>query len=113
MTDTDDPLADIRQRCASDINIDKGWHNLIIEMDAALVEIDPDIRYLTLRAVEGHLAIETTTTDPKAEWFISRATKVAWSTCEQCERWAGTARKRGEDNRALCFDCAQQLGYKP
>lgn len=108
----DDPLAAIRSRCSQDINIGAGWHSLIIEMDAELISIDPDIRYTTLRAVQGHLHIETTSTDPRAWWHVHRATNTAWSTCELCGRWAGTARKRGEPDRALCYDCAQELGYK-
>lgn len=114
----DDPLDGIRRRFSRlyppHIDIGKGWYPILIELDAELTAIDPDLRYVQIK--ERYGGLRTYTTRPSTEnWNAVRRAKrraqdAALKTCEQCGR-TGTMHSRLGWYRTLCPSCAAESEY--
>lgn len=113
-----DPLDAIRSRFSRlyppHIDIGKGWHNILLTLDAELTAIDPDLRYVQIKEKFGGL--RTYTTRPSEEnWSAVRRAKrkaqdAALRTCESCGR-AGSMHSRMGWYRTLCGSCAAESEY--
>lgn len=102
----------IRSRCASDISVDEGWRPLLIDLDAALTEADPELRYITIAQKYGRLLVYTTsTTSEAARLLIHRAEELSERTCEMCGDTTASMCQRGSWLRTLCLSCAAEQKY--
>ncbi|BBY98343.1 hypothetical protein [Mycolicibacterium fallax] len=102
----------IRARCSSGISVDEGWRPLLITLDAALTEADPELRYLTISQKYGRLSvILTSDTNEEARQLIRDAEEAALKTCEMCGDNTATLCQRGSWLRTLCPSCAAEQKY--
>lgn len=115
---TDDPLDGIRARFSRlyppHIEVGRGWHQILIELDAELTEIDPTLRYVQVKEKLGGLRVYTTRPSEETWNAVRRAKRraqtAALRTCEQCGR-AGTMHSRCGWYRTLCGSCAAESEY--
>ena len=113
-----DPLDGIRRRFSRlyspHIDIGKGWHSILITLDAELTTIDPTLRYVQIKEKFGGLRVYTTRPSEESWSAVRRAKRRAQDealrTCEQCGR-AGTMHSRCGWYRTLCGSCAAESEY--
>lgn len=102
----------IRSRCASGISVDMGWRPLLIDLDAALTDADPTIRYLVVSQKYGRLSvILTSDTNAEAQRLIRDAVERSQTTCEMCGSPTATLCQRRSWLRTLCPSCAAEHKY--
>ena len=102
----------IRSRCSSGISVDVGWRPLLSDLDAALTEADPTLRYLVISQKYGRLVILTTSdTNEEAQQLIRDAEELASRTCEMCGDTTAVMCQRGSWLRTLCPRCAAEHRY--
>ncbi len=114
----DDPLDHIRRRFsrlyAPHIDVGRGWHQILITLDAELTTIDPDLRYIQIKEKFGGLRTYTTRPSPENWNRVRRAKRraqdAALKTCEQCAA-AGSMHSRLGWYRTLCGSCAAESEY--
>ncbi|MCB1257619.1 MAG: hypothetical protein KDB26_10960 [Microthrixaceae bacterium] len=116
----DDPLDGIRRRFSRlyepIIDVGRGWHSILITLDAELTEIDPTIAYVQIKERYGGLRVYSTRPSEDAWNAVRRAKRraqtAALATCESCGR-AGTMHSRLGWYRTLCGSCAAESDYVP
>ncbi|BBY98344.1 hypothetical protein [Mycolicibacterium fallax] len=115
---TEDELDHIRRRFSRIyspfIDVGKGWYLILIELDAELATIDPDLRYVQIKERFGELRTYTTRACPET-WNRVRDAKLkarekAAVTCESCGR-TGTLHVNTGWYRTLCPSCAAEADY--
>lgn len=117
MTDEPDPLDGIRSRFAPgyppSITVDKGWRPLLIDLDVALTEADPSVRYIVITQKYGALRIYTTPNpSQRASRLIREAEKKSATTCEMCGGAGASLCTRQRWFRTLCPSCATEQKYE-
>lgn len=88
MNDDEVDLSPVRRRFAPkwtpSIDCGRGWHTIIAELDAKLIEVMPDIRYLQIKEKFGGLRVYVTKDRPEVDALILEAEREAAETCEKC-----------------------------
>ncbi|MGV0624604.1 hypothetical protein [Mycolicibacter minnesotensis] len=95
------------------ISVELGWYPIIAELDAALVEVEPDFEYHQIKEKFGELRVyvDIKLKSPKARAVIAAAQQKAAVTCERCGD-TDTARMRTKQQwlQTLCDTCAEAKG---
>lgn len=89
MNDNDVDLSPVEARFApgwspSVLYGQPGWHELIADLDRALVEVMPDISYFQIKQKYGGLRVYVEQSDPQVDVLIQQAEQRAEQTCEMC-----------------------------
>ncbi|KAA1432696.1 hypothetical protein [Mycolicibacter arupensis] len=109
-----DELLPIRARCADNcigMDVPTGWMPLMLELDAALAEVAPALRYIQIKQKFAELRVYVTaTTDDRVHDLIHDAERRSRTICEECGS-VGKSRRRAQSGwyRALCDDHSE--GY--
>ncbi len=113
------PLLDrIPEEWGRSIGVGPGWHSLLIELDAALAEVDPDYVVHQVKQEAGELDVRVDTTHPdrypQMRELIRDAAQRAAHLCEECGAVGVLHQSRDGGVRRLCSECAAaaQRGYK-
>lgn len=108
-----DPLAAVRSRRAKTcigIGVPDGWVDLMVELDAALVEVCPSIRYEQIKEKWAELRVYVSHANDAARELIRDAELRSRTICERCGKPGAPCGGRGW-YRALCETHAAELGY--
>jgi len=112
----DDPFDHIRARFSRlyepYISIGKGWYPLLLELDAELTAIDPDLRYAQIKEKWAELRVYVTSDSAVVRAAIHRAEAKSRVTCESCGA-VGSIHQHGSWYRTLCESCAAETNYVP
>ncbi|MGB5110663.1 MAG: hypothetical protein WBO08_03200 [Mycobacterium sp.] len=94
------------------ISVGDGWLPIIVNLDAALSALEPDLRYHQIKEKFGELRVYTThDTHPEVEALITAAERRSRETCEACGA-AGTMHKSHDGwLRTLCPPCAAEKNH--
>lgn len=111
-------LARIPPRWGRRIDVGAGWYPLIIELDAALAEIDPAYVLYQVKEKVGGLGYYPQETDDltvegrdRCAVLIEEAEKRSGATCEMCGQ-PGSLHTNGRRwYRTLCAGHADEKGY--
>lgn len=108
-----DPLAAVRSRRSDTcigIGVPDGWVSLMVELDAALVAVCPDIRYEQVKEKWAELRVYVSHANDAARELIRDAELRSRTICERCGEEGAPCKGRGW-YRALCPSHADELGY--
>ena len=110
MQKMNDDLEKIKSRFAEEyqsfIDVGKGWHQIIINLDKALSKLDPNYKIYQIKEKFGGLRYYCSSDNNKlAREIISEAEKVADKTCENCGK-SGTLVINNGWYYTCCVDCS-------
>lgn len=111
-------LRRIPEEWGRSIEIGPGWHSLLVELDTALAEIDPEyvVHQIKQEAGELDVRVDTAHADRYQQMraLIRDAAQRASHICELCGATGSLHRSRDGAVRRLCASCAveAQLGYE-
>lgn len=111
---TPDPLAPARARCTENhisFDVPPGWVSLMAELDAALAEVAPDLRYIQVKAKFAELRVYAVRGNPKAERLITDAEYRSRTICEVCGEVGAVKVSPHGWYRTLCEPHAERYDY--
>lgn len=89
------------------ISVEFGWYPILADLDAALVQAEPEIRYCQLKEKFGGLRVYVNKRTDEVSALIAEAEERAASTCERCgDTETARMRTRGGWLQTLCDRCA-------
>jgi len=105
----ENPLAPLLDRISDGyleiIDVNKGWHPIIIELNEKIAAIHPDYKIHQVKEKFGGLRFYSNVMDAEVGKLISEAERKSFKTCEQCGE-PGELRKGGW-LITLCKDCSK------
>lgn len=104
-----------------ELSVATGWHDLVVDTDARLSDLDAD--YVVHQIKEKYGALRyycaPSSEDPGPELLeafdaiVDEAERTSEVTCEQCGEAGTRHQNQREWIKALCARCAPALGYAP
>ena len=114
-----DPFSDLRRRFSPlyppSVDVGKGWNEIVLDLDAALVAADPTVRYCQIKEKYGSLRVYLDHHSDATNDLIRAATERADRTCESCGGAGVLHVSRRRWYRTLCKFCAaeHEQDYQP
>ncbi|SIF35993.1 hypothetical protein [Mycobacteroides abscessus] len=111
--DAPDPLASARARCTENhisFDVPPGWVSLMAELDAAIAEVAPDLRYIQVKQKFAELRVYTVRGNPKADRLITDAEYRSRTICEVCGEVGAVMVSPHGWYRTLCEPHAERYG---
>ncbi len=87
------------------IDVDKGWHQIIINLDKALSKLDPNYKIYQIKEKFGGLRYYCSSNNKLAKEIINEAERIADKTCENCGK-PGTLVNNNGWYHTCCVDCS-------
>lgn len=112
--DKPDPLAPARARRAENcisFDVPPGWVSLMVELDAALAEVAPDLRYIQVKQKFAELRVYTVLGNPKSDRLITDAEYRSRTACEVCGETGSVMVSPHGWYRTLCAPHAERYDY--
>lgn len=108
-----DPLEAVRSRFATgkspSISVPVGWYGIVADLDVALVDAMPDIKYLGITQKQGGLRVYVQPWDAQVDALIWKAEQRADRTCEKCGA-PGILRQYDGKLMRVCDSCKTRRG---
>ena len=114
-----DPFSDLRRRFSPlyppSVDTGKGWNQIVLDLDAALVAADPNVAYCQIKEKYGSLRVYLERHTDETAALIRAATARADVTCESCGAAGVLHVSRRRWYRTLCKFCAaeHEQDYQP
>lgn len=90
------------------IQVDKGWHDILVDLDCKLAALDPSYEVFQVKEKFGGLRYYCSLETDEARELIQTAEEKAAVTCEQCGQPGKSVSIRGWI-KTLCPPCQEVL----